>query len=288
MRMIRLVHCCLAFCLLGVFSGCGSWQTQGLARSPLAPLQDRSDQIELEVLLVRLPEHDLLLGETLWRNVDEQILPTELRGQLAREGFRLGLLGGAMPPELGKVLKLGESANKLQQDLSAAQLVEEPAVTLRVLNRQSGDPAEIVTVGSIAELPILVGGDGQVSGQVLRQAEPRLLIRPINGTGDDVKLEITPKIEYGQAHSRFVGDEGILRLDSGRPVYPLPQLKCNLALAPGQMILCTCTEDNPGSLGHQFFTQKQSDRWCRKLVIIRLARSGAKAFFTESQTAASD
>ena len=45
----------------------------------------------------------------------------------------------------------------------------------------------------------------------------------------------------------------------------------NLAL--GQMLVITCMDDRPGTLGHHYFSETSTDRVLQKLMLIRLSQS---------------
>ena len=74
--------------------------------STLRPPQMSSDSVVLEIFSARFPAGDLEANVRLWEEVDEMHLPAEVRQRLARNGIRVGLVGGQIPTPLSKLLEL--------------------------------------------------------------------------------------------------------------------------------------------------------------------------------------
>ena len=64
-------------------------------KSPLKPVQMSHDSVAMEVFFVRFPFAQADANGRVWEDVDEMHLPAEVRKHLARNGFRVGLVGSA-------------------------------------------------------------------------------------------------------------------------------------------------------------------------------------------------
>ena len=78
-----------------------------------------------------------------------------------------------------------------------------------------------------------------------------------------VRLELVPELHHGQPRQRWIGEQGVLRLDASRPKRTFDDLALSAELAPGAMLVLSSLPNRPGSLGHHFFTEKGKAAWSR-------------------------
>ena len=94
--------------LLG-WSGCRFIDEGPKGKSPLLPLTSAPDTITLEIFSAPVPLGDPQIEE-LWREVDEQPLPAELRRRMSENGMRAGVVGPHVPVALAQMLKVTDQA----------------------------------------------------------------------------------------------------------------------------------------------------------------------------------
>ena len=59
------------------------------------------------------------------------------------------------------------------------------------------------------------------------------------------------------------------------------RLRISADLAPGEILVFSCQGDRPGSLGQQFFTERQSDVLNQIVLLIRLVQGKAGDLFAD-------
>jgi hypothetical protein len=259
-------------------AGCTTPLPKG--KSPLGPPQMSPDSVVLEMFFVRFPFGDHDVDEKLWEQIDEQPLAPDLRERLTRNGFRVGLLGGNMPDELSKLLELsGKPAPTGQLDGAKVENLEsEPRVVRRHLQLRAGQRSEILASAVYPQLPVLVSASGQLSGQTYSDAQGIFAVKSFPQPDGRVRLELVPELHHGQPRQRWVGGQGMLRLEAGRSKQVYDDMTLTADLAPGAMLVLSSLSNHPGSLGHHFFTQSDG-RLEQKLLVIRLAQTQHDGLF---------
>jgi hypothetical protein len=92
---------------------------------------------------------------------------------------------------------------------------------------------------------------------------------------------LVPELHHDQTRQRWVGKQGMLRLETSRPRRVFDDMAISATLSPGAMLVMTSLPNRPGSLGHHFFTEK-NDQLEQKLLVIRLAQTQHDDLFSPS------
>jgi hypothetical protein len=245
-------------------------------KSLLAPAAMSPDSAVLEVFFIRCPMGDANVNATLWEQVDEQAIPNGTRLQLARNGFRVGLVGAQVPLGVSRLLELATTPAAIpgpNTRIEASQMQEEPQVIRRHLQLRPGTRQEIIASEVYDELPVLMNEEGQLAGQTYAQAQGILAFKTYNLRDGQVKLELVPELHHGQPRQRWTASQGMYRLDTGRERRVFTPLGISASLARGQMLAMTCLPDRSGSLGYHFFSDKRAGRTDQKLLLIRLSQA---------------
>lgn len=276
----------LSFALLAA-AGCKVAQPHSVARSPLVPISVSPDAITLEVFSAPAT-HDDAQFDKLWKFVDEQSLPADLRRRLAANGMRAGIVGPNIPDSLAAVLKVTDQ--RIEDD--QRQLVSmdpEGGVTLRVVHARVGKRTELVIPRVHDEMSLLECVDGQAGGKTYHKAECRLALRAFDDAPGRVKLELTPELHYGEFKSRVRGSDGMWLWTQERAKRVFHELKLEPTLAAGEMFLITSRPDQSASAGDHFFTDTRGDKPVPMLWVFRVARASPdRAFYdpaAEAETA---
>jgi hypothetical protein len=276
MRLLAIV-----VCLLG---GCRFIEPEAATKTLLARPVPTTDAVWLEVFSARFPQADARINREMWGQIDEQHLPADVRRRLAENGLRAGLVGTQLPPALAELLKLSDKpAEQTQVPLSS--LEAEPKVTLRVLQTQSGKRYEVLTSRTHEQLSVLLAGAAGVGGRTFPQADGRFALCAFAQPDGRARLELVPEIHHGQQQLRWVGDEGVLRGEPGRPRQAFEDLRVKCLLAPGQMLVVTSLPERSGSLGHALFADEDGGRATQKLLVLRLAKAAPDRAFGDSDEA---
>ena len=257
-------------------AGCNTPLRQG--KSPLLPAQMSPDSVVLEIFFIRFPFGDPTVNEKLWEEIDEQQFSPALRERLARNGFRAGMVSGQIPIELSKLLELSDKPAPTGelQDAKIENLEAEPRVVRRHLQLRAGQRSEIIASGVYAQLPVLMCESGQLCGQTYSQAQGMFAVKSFPQPDGRIRLELVPELHHDQPRQRWVGSQGVLRLETSRPKRVFDDLELSPELAPGAMLVLSSLSNRPGSLGHYFFTENEdaSSRSCWSYVFRRRSTTG--------------
>jgi hypothetical protein len=267
--------------LLALLAIAGCATSLPKAKSPLAPAHMSPDSVVLDMFTVRFPFGDPAVNEKLWDEIDEQAIPPDLRQRLSRNGFRVGIVSGQMPAELSKLLELASkpAPNGQIEAVSVENLNADPRVMRRHLPLRAGQPSEILASGVYEQLPVLMCESGQLSGQTYNDAQGVFTVKSFPQPDGRVRLELTPEVQHGQPRQRWVGNQGMLRLDASRPKRIFADMAITADLSPGAMLVISSLANRPGSLGHHFFTQNDG-RLEQKLLIVRLSQTQHDGLFS--------
>ena len=162
-----------------------------------------------------------------------------------------------MPDELAKLLELADKPAPTGQldGAKVEQLDAEPRVVRRHLQLRAGQRSEILASAVYPQLPVLVYAAGQLSGQTYDDAQGVFAVKSFPQPDGRVRLELVPELHYGQPRQRWVGSQGMLRLETGRAKQVYDDMTLTADLSPGAMLVLSSLPNRPGSLGHHFFTQ---------------------------------
>jgi hypothetical protein len=255
-------------------SGCKPLATPP-GKSPLQPSQMSPDSVAVEIYFVRFPLGDADANVKLWNEIDEQHFPAELRQRLAKNGFRVGLIGGQVPEVLVKLMDLKDKpppGNDVQQQ-TVADLEAARSPQARHLQMRAGHRSEIVASGVYEHLPVLVSEGGELRGQTYTQAQGILAMKAYPQSDGRVRLELVPELHHDQPRRRFVGEQAMMRLDTDRPKRIFDELTIPAVLSPGTMLVLGSLPNRSGSLGHDFFTEGEDNHLVQKLLVLRLCQT---------------
>jgi hypothetical protein len=268
--------------------GCRLLEDRPKGRSPLAPLQVAEDSVALEIFFARFDYGLPSLSENLWQQIDEQILSTDVRRELARYGFRVGLVGSQVPVELARLLTLTDTPPP-QGPGNTVDLENEPLVKLRVLEIRSGRRGEIIASPVYDRLPLLWREGDKVQGRPYEMADGRLALKATRHGDGRVGLDLLPELHYGKSEQQWIANDGMFQLTNAQKKRAFNQLHMKLDLAPGQMLVMTCRPDHPGSVGHYFFSEPVGEEGlAQRLLVVRLASAGSDRAFSEIVSAEVD
>jgi len=248
-------------------------QAQG--HSPLKPAQPSPDSVGMEIIWARFPANDPALSDTVWREIDEAQIDPVVRRELVNNGFRAGIICGAMPEAISSVLHSGETTTESSsKDASAAngvELLTDPVVHGRKCRLRRNQRTEIQASELYPSMPLLLSGDSGLGGRPYSQAQAVYALRVDPRPDRSVAVSLTPEIHHGSPRTKFVGDEAMLRLETQREREVFEKLRVSVKLAPGDSLVLMSLPDAGSRLGHFFHNVESSDGTQQKLILIRLA-----------------
>jgi hypothetical protein len=283
MRALRLWTCLAALLLVCGGSDCLRSVPKITASRLLQPgLQP--DSVVLDVFFVRVPAGDTAVHQDMWNEIDEQHLPPDVRQRLGQNGFRAGLVGLHVPTPLARLMELGEKApvDAVKQQVEVTDKTTRPRVERHHMPLQASSGGQIVASTIHEQLTVLLRGADGVSGETFNQAQTIFGVQSLPLGDGSVQLSLSPEVHHGQTRQRWVGDQGILRLDSGKPKRVFDDMTVRATLAPGQMLVLSCLTDRPGSLGYNFFTER-GESIEHRVLVVRLAQTQHHEMFGRSR-----
>ena len=273
-QRLRTCQLAMSTLLIATSLGCGAMLTIPVTHSPEALLkaaETRPESVTLEIFQIRLPAEDQEFSDDLWSTVDEQRISVETRRGLNRNGFRVGVLGGALPDSIAAQFP-GESdpngSNTISQitDESAA-----PRVTRRLLQLSRNDQASIQASELRSHVNVLFNGEEGLQGEAYDEVQAAYNLAAELDRGQQATLKLTPELQHGQLRNRYAGsDQGIFLVTPSRERQVLDELSTKVSLAPGEMLAIGCLPESQSSLGWVFHGVDRAGPAEQKLVLIRL------------------
>ena len=239
---------------------------------PLPPV----DTVSVEIFTIRLAPHQNELLQQLWQEVDEQSLPPQLRRELFDQGFRVGILGSLLSPELAQLLNVSADARVdvwgEPHEIAATDAAREPTAIRHMRNLLP----EIRTLVRVFDVPMpelsLFGEEnGMMHGQTYTEAIGILCVSATANRDGSAQIQIVPELEHGVAELRLRVMSGLAVHDTSRPRHSFESLTVSQRLLPGQwLIMGTTTPDSAGA-GKAFFVRRNAGLE-QRLLAIRLLR----------------
>ncbi|HEY5312751.1 MAG TPA: hypothetical protein VIK18_09525, partial [Pirellulales bacterium] len=137
-------------------SGCAAWEHPAHGR--LNASQPSIQTVALDVIIARVPLGEATTNGDVWNEIDEQPLSAELRGLLAANGLRAGVIGTRLPVALQRLLNLSDRPPSDDPVKHVVDFENEPTVRHRLVRIVSGQRTNIICTGENsrhAELPVL-------------------------------------------------------------------------------------------------------------------------------------
>jgi hypothetical protein len=221
----------------------------------------------LKIMIASRPIEDSVLGDDLWQAADEQAIDSEIRRKLEANGLRLGVIEGALPPEVEKLL---DPENPPTERIDPVVYAQPDGIAYPITTGPS-TPAEKST------LFLSQGGSAIGRDYELARGSFRVTAHQDTGALGRVKLRVVPEIHHGQIARRVGADPTAGPFDPQQFVYRDGQeeesfrdLAATLSVTPDQVLVLGCWPERAGSLGHFMLTEPESgsDRVLRKVIFI--------------------
>jgi hypothetical protein len=273
------------FAAFSVACGCARLDTTTGEPSRLPQARLSPDAVVLDVAFVHLPAADEDRYGAIWQAADEQVIPAELRRELATNGLRVGVFGQQLPPKLRELLDAKpNSLDERSEDVGVAEL--EVGGGNRHLQVRAGRRTKILASKTYPSLAVLLSEDNQVRGHQFNQAQCILALKPYPQGDGRVKLDVTPEIEHGELKSQWARGEGALMQRLGRDRLVLERLRLEALLSPGEWLILSTTAEIKG-LGEHFFAETTGGASQRTFLLVRLSQTQLDDLFAPGQTSAS-
>lgn len=237
----------------------------------LKAVETSPESLTLEIFQVRLPAEDRQIAEQLWSGVDEQRIDVEARRSLARNGFRVGILDGALPDVLARQFE-GDCPDNCHQD---DEVLDDETVASRVVRRlvqlKRSDQATVQASDLRQQIDLLINGEDGLHGQTFEQVQAAYNLRVEPVAGQRGRVRLTPEIQHGELRNRYAGSEqGIFLVTPSRERVAYDELTVRTELSAGEFLVMGCLPDSQRTLGWAFHGVDIDGPAEQKLVLVRL------------------
>ena len=278
-RFVRSVAIVSSFALL--LAGCASWKAEPAANSvnlTADRLASPAGHVSLQTMFLRLEGDDLTTLQKIWPQLDEISFDLTLRRELEQNGIRCGVVLGAVPPEIQRLL-----------DATSQALSDDPMENFDLNSDVSSHPQTILCKsGTSKDLTVkpqrhgsltVLHRDGTAKGKTYLSPALMLKLCGVSRDGGGVRLSVRPFIEHGEYRSQVTGQAFAMRREVARETKHWPNLEVTRELQPNQILVLGSTNP-PKALGAHFFTAEESGgRQVSTLLLIRVGSSDTDAAF---------
>jgi hypothetical protein len=205
--------------------------------------------MQLDMVYIERPADDPLLGQQLWRYVD-QVGPVdaETRGRLRQNGFRVGIVGTNPPEALQRMLGL-KSDFASEPDAEQAKQFSGRHVFL-----VSGGETDVQVSNVYPECTLALAADDPSQPSRFENAICKYRIRAFRVQDGWARLEFTPQINHGDDQLRHaVGEAMHWQYQSGQLIESFRPQRFAIELKTGDMAIITAEDNAPATLGQFFF-----------------------------------
>jgi hypothetical protein len=249
-------------CLLATAAGCWTFtiEHRQTANKPfLPPLVPPKDAIQLEVFPIERAAGDPLMGETLWRQLDEMgaVSSQETRGRLRSAGLRVGS-AGSNPPQ---TLRAAATAERTGGE-SSGRPVQVPLL--------AGQETVLETVKIEEEFVLRSSG---VGGEVSRSyAGARCVLRVTGERIQEgwVRLSFQPEVHYGPAHIKRTAGDGAWKLQEGQKIDRFFEQRFEVELHVGELVVIGAGDAPEDSIGARFFRTGTPPSATERVLVVRV------------------
>lgn len=241
----------LVCCALAVF-GCAPFEKSDSLSSTTAhklpQLRPPPGAIQLDVAYIEWPADDPLLGDELWRHIDQDG-PVEpaIRGRLRQNGFRVGIVGTNPPVPLQRMLGMKSSFTSEPEAEQTKQL------TGRSFFLVSGGETDVQVSNPYPECAVTLDTAGGPESRRFENAVCKYKIRAARVQDGWVQLEFIPQIHHGDDQLRHEVGGMEWRYQNGQLTETFRPQRFEVRLSTGDMAVITAEEQAPGTLGQLFF-----------------------------------
>jgi hypothetical protein len=234
--------------------------------------------IPLNVAVVEIQPEDLSRLEDIWRHLDAQSIPLDVRQRLDRNGLRAAIVSAPIPADLQRLIdQPSVSATLLRMDMrrmtsafgGSGSLISDQQLALAAAQSHwvETSPSYDVLNWSVIDSGLRRVGNCQ-------EATGGWVITPyFQPGGQRVRLRVRPEIHHGQRRPRFgLVDDGWLVQDTPE-IITFSELELQCDLRPGQTLAIGPARPN-NDLGQHLLTSPGGPPCCHRLLLVRVAGGG--------------
>lgn len=227
------------------------------AAHPVAP----QEAIQLEIFFVERPPDDPLLGDALWRELDQIAnLAPDVRSRLRQNGLRFGLAGTQPPYALSALMNSPADAGQGR----------------RTLRQEYQMPSGVSHLFPCGQLPnpvaVTIDNDGSLRERSYSNARGVVRCRVERSQPGWARIEVLPEIHHGQFRMRPHATDEDWDWGGGQEVDSLYGQRFTVELNEGESLVLGAIGEQAQSIGSRLFRTSPQGTPIDKLLVIRLSR----------------
>jgi len=205
------------------------------------------------------------LNDALWKNGDDSFLDPRLRTALASNGLRVAKFTGASDPALLGLIKDG--SNKRKEGAS--------------YQTQAGSAVKIELSDVVPKWSFFTVKDDRAGGETLESVQGYLSVVPHLKGESRVTLGLTPLVEFGEAKRNAIAAPNLsgFEVKVERESRVLNDLKWNVELGAGDVVVIGCHPDQKATAGRLMFVREKDGKPIQSVLVIRALRPSRDDLF---------
>lgn len=234
---------------------------QAALKPALPPLVKPKDAITLEVYFIERAAGDPLLGETLWRDLDEigAIKSAESRARLQAAGLRVGLGGSHAPAALRALINDGPSSAR------------SPAAGYQPIVLLAGQESTLETavIDRTFEIRAARG-----TGDLAKSYDGARCVLRLSAERQQegwVRLRFQPELHYGPPIVQPTAGDRAWQLRQGQKIDALYEQRFDVELNLSEMVVIGAAGKAPDAIGARFFRSGEPPTATERIMVVRVA-----------------
>jgi len=209
---------------------------------------------------------DGVLNDGLWRSGDESFLEPKFRAALASNGLRVAKFTGNSDPAL---LGLVKDSNKRKEGAS--------------YQTQAGSAVKIELSDVVPKWSFFTIKDDRAGGETLESVQAYVSVVPHLLGENRVTLRLTPLVEFGEAKRNTTPAANLsgFEVKVERESRVLDDLKLQVDLSPGDVIVVGCHAERKGTAGRLMFVREKDGKQIQSVLVIRALRPSRDDLFEQ-------
>lgn len=239
-----------------------------LKRPSLPPIQTPQDAVQLEVYFVDRLADDPLLGNRLWREVDQiAAIPAETREVLHQNGFQIGH-SGSSPPQVVQTLLGLVTDTSSNENASGKPMV---GVKKRL---PPGIETEVQASTTIDQCRVRIFDGDKASECEYDMARCVFRLKSARLRDGWIKIDFQPEIHHGELRVRHTPTADGWAYQNRQKVDVRQAQQFSLTMNVGEIAIITAASDCPETMGDLFFRRDDEGARKQRLLIVRVADGG--------------
>lgn len=239
-------------------------------------LLDGPRRVGMKVATIIAPFKDVAIDSSIWHTADEQVVPTELRDLLRKNGLRIGVLRSALPSEIEELMRRSGPAGQAVEPL--------------IVNQPINEPVKIAVTDSKPEATIQLAATEQSSEKKsYKDISGFIRASAMTDNQSGVIMRITPELHHGEIKSYFkptsdnqnAFEPAQLSLRNGQTEDLIKELVTNIRVEEGQCLVIGADTEKEGTLGWFLLTEQPTSNleMRQKMILIWAWKTSRDASF---------